>query len=241
MKRAIKNLLFRVAAFVDKNDSPKNLFYHDIGRKYTEMGTDAGLFAAHMQYARECDTVCFDDGFRGIWDARELLPSIKPDVKVFLAVDLVGMHGYLDWNEILCLHKNYHVDFQCHTWTHQTLAGPYNDEVPRPANGRTGAWFAHEIVESKAKLETCLGKCVTELCFPLGYFSRSVVKMCKSAGYKKVYASYPGGKTQDFIQPRCLAQDLSTSGFRAVLNGGMDVFRRRYRRMHIFQSDFHVN
>lgn len=236
MKSFIKYCLLNFGALVYHDDSPKVVFYHDVGRQYTPMGTDAKAFWGHMACLRSKDVVCFDDGFKGIWDARDEFFKLKIKPKVFLAVALVGQEGYLTWDEIRVLQNNYGFDFQCHTWSHQTLAGPYNDEVAEPLNGRTEEWYRHELVDSKAELERRLGKKVDALCFPVGFFSDGVVRRCKEAGYEKVYASYPGNVVKDYVQPRCLVQDLSACAFNAVLNGGMMVFKNRYKQMHKCKS-----
>lgn len=238
MKSFIKYCLLKLGALVYRDISPKVIFYHDIGVQYTPMGTDAKVFWGHMACLREGDVVCFDDGFRGIWDEREKLKvvSSKFSVIVFIAVGLVGKPGYLTWDKIRELQGNYGLEFQCHTWSHQTLIGPYNDEVEPPAEGRTEEWYRHELVDSKLELERQLGKKVTALCFPVGYFSDDVIRRCKEVGYKKVYASYPGNMADDYVQPRCLVQDLSPWGFKAVLNGGMMCMAKRYRRMHTFKD-----
>lgn len=236
MKAFIRRLFLWLGAWISHDFSPKVVFYHDIGRKWTPMGTSADVFWRHMMTLREGDVVCFDDGFRGIWDNRDKFKeaSFELSVKaiVFLAVDLVGKPGYLTWDEIKELQDKYGFDFQCHTWSHQTLAGPYNDEVPEPANGRTEGWYRHELVDSKAELERQLGKKVTALCFPVGYFTDDVIRRCKAAGYEKVYASYPGDITDNYIQPRCLVQDMSVFEFKCVLSGGMNWLRPRYLRRH---------
>lgn len=238
MVRKIKSFLIRVLAIIHADSSAKVVFYHDISKKYTPMGTEANVFWAHMTCLREGDIVCFDDGFRGLWDEREKLRvvSLAFGVKiiVFLAVGLVGKPGYLTWVEIRELQDKYRVEFQCHTWSHQTLAGPYNYEVREPINGRTEEWYRYELVDSKAELERQLGKNVTSLCFPVGYFSDDVIRRCKNAGYQKVYASYPGNVTDEYIQPRCLVQDFQLSTFKAVLRGGMCLFAPHYRQLHEF-------
>ena len=237
MKQCIKTLILLFRAFYVRDYRPKVVFYHDIGKKWTSMGTDETVFWKHIAYLREDDVICFDDGFRGIWDKREKLAELinrKNKIIVFLAVGLIGKYGYLTWDEISELQDEYCIDFQCHTWSHQTLAGAYNEEVPEPMGGRTENWFRHELIDSKFEIEQRLGKTVTSLCLPVGHFSKDVIRRCKEAGYKKVYASYPGNITEDYIQPRCLVQDLSVTAFRAILNGGMMAFEKRYRRMHVF-------
>ena len=239
MKLFIKYCLLNLGALVYRDDLPKVVFYHDVGRQYTPMGTDAKVFWGHMDCLRSKDVVCFDDGFRGIWDVREKLKvvSCKFRVIVFIAVGLVGKLGYLTWDEIRTLQNEYGIKFQCHTWSHQTLVGKWNDEEPKPEGGRTEAWYRHELIDSKTELERQLGKKVTSLCFPVGQFSDDVIRRCKEAGYEKVYASYPGNVTDDYIQPRCIAQDLSKNAFKAVLNGGMRWFKRRYMRLHYIEEE----
>ena len=229
--RFVKRLALLVGSVFAHDTSPKVVFYHDIGQKWTPMGTPVDLFLAHMKYLRKGDVVCFDDGFRGIWDERDLLGRVKC-VIVFVAVELVGRPGYLTWDEIRELQNKYGIAFQCHTWSHQTLAGPWNVEVVEPKEGRTEEWYKHELVDSKAELERMLCKKVTALCFPVGYFSDKVISRCKAAGYEKVYASYPGNVTGDYVQPRCLVQHMSAGEFKSVLKGAMNLFRWHYFMRH---------
>lgn len=237
MKRKFKTLILWLHALVKRDAAPKCIFYHDVSKDYTSMGTAREVFWQHMGLLRAGDVVCFDDGFRGIWDGRETFKVGQIRPKVFLAVDLIGKPNYLTWGEILTLQNEYGFDFQCHTWSHQTLTGPYNDEVASPAEGRTEAWFTRELVESKRELEVRLGKEITELCFPVGYFSDEVIARCKQAGYKRVWASYPGNLSDDYVQPRCLCQDLSTFEVRCVLNGGMNPLAKRYLGMHKINAE----
>lgn len=238
MRGFVKYILLLLGGVLFRDVRPKVVFYHDIGKRYTPMGTASDIFWAHMKRLRTGDVVCFDDGFRGIWDYRERLAvsrqRVAVKVIVFLAIGLVGKLGYLTWDEIKELQDKYDVEFQCHTWSHQTLVGPYNDEVPEPVNGRTEEWYRHELVDSKVELERQLSKKVTAFCFPVGYFSDVVIRRCKEAGYEKVYASYPGNVTDDYIQPRCLVQDLSVGALMSVLRGGMSVLATRYLKLHKF-------
>lgn len=238
MRSIIKKMLLRLFAFFFRDDGSKVVFYHDIGRTYTNMGTPAEVFYAHMKCLREGDVVCFDDGFRGVWDERDRLKAeISKNCKntrviIFVAVDLMGKTGYITWDEIRILQEVYKVEFGCHTWSHQTLIGPWNSEVPIPEGGRTEEWYKHELIDSKVELERRLNHEVTNLCFPVGYFSDDIIRRCRDAGYQKVYASYPGNVTSDYIQPRCLVQDMSVVELRNVLRGGMNILRHRYLKKH---------
>jgi len=233
MRSFVRYLFLRLGAIFGSR-KPKVVFYHDIDKKYTSMGTPEEVFWAHMKCLRDGDVVCFDDGFRGIWDVREKLKVVSCEFRVivFIAVGLVGKPEYLTWDEIKELQSRYGIDFQCHTWSHQTLVGPYNYEVAEPPNGRTEEWYRHELVDSKAELERQLGKKVTALCFPVGYFTDDVIRRCRESGYEKVYASYPGDVTGGYMQPRCLVQNMSVLEFSFVLNGGMNWLQARYLLRH---------
>ena len=129
MKNIIKSLILQLSALLLRDNSPKVVFYHDVGTLYSPMGTAEKVFWGHMSCLREGDVVCFDDGFRGIWDAREKLKGVssKFRVIVFIAVGLVGKPGYLTWEEIKELQDMYGLDFSAtlglikHWWVHITM------------------------------------------------------------------------------------------------------------------------
>lgn len=235
IKSVIKWWMMWWRATAQSDSAAKIVFYHDIGVENTPMGTPTELFWAHMAVLKQVDgghRVAFDDGFRGIWSERENLKreGIRP--LVFLPIRLIGMPGYLTWDEVLVLQNEYRFDFQCHTWSHQTLVGEYIDESPIAP--RTDEWYKRELVEAKSELEKRLGKTVTGLCFPAGMFSEDVVRRCREAGYEKLYASYPGNipDEDELIVPRNLVQDFGVSAFQLVLKGGMMAFEKRYRGLH---------
>lgn len=230
MARHIKTILIWVWSILRRDTSPKVVFYHDVGTKHTPMGTEEKTFWAHMAQLRLGDRVCLDDGFRGAWEHREQFRQMGICPFVSIAVRLVGQPGYLTWDEIRELQNDYGFTFVNHTWSHQTLAGEMIDESP--IEERTEAWYERELVASKQKIEAEIGRPVDTLCFPVGLVSEAVIERCKRAGYRQVYASYPGNVTNDYVQPRCLCQDLSPLAFRAALNGGLNFFRARYRKRH---------
>ena len=262
MKRVLKRLYLSAAACASRDDSAKVVFYHDVGRANTPMGTDAALFAAHVRVAKRRGwafapalgpflerpaekslLLCFDDGFRGVWENRAFFREEGLRPLVFLAVRLVGLPGYLTWDEIRCLRDEFGFRFGGHTWSHQTLAGEMIDESPKEA--RTDAWFARELTESREFLSRRLGESVDALCFPAGHFSADVVRRCAAAGYRWLFTSVPGriplampgaggesGVGGVVLLPRVLCQDLSASEFAAVLRGGMSRLSGRYLRQH---------
>lgn len=230
MANRIKTLLFLLVALMRRDDRPKVVFYHDVGTEWTPMGTSPQMFWTHMKQLRKNDVVCLDDGFRGVWNERDKFKAMGHCPRISVAPRLVGTEGYLNWDELRILHNDYGFAVVCHGWSHQTLAGPMIDESPKEE--RTEEWYRRELVESRQEIERQLGCAVDELCFPVGNFSDDVIRRCKEAGYKRVYASYPGNVCDDYVQPRCIVQDLGPAAFRAVLNGGMMLFRNRYLKKH---------
>ncbi|MEG1574632.1 MAG: polysaccharide deacetylase family protein, partial [Bacteroidales bacterium] len=188
----LKETALKISAIINRNHKSKILFYHDVfsNERYTDMGTPQELFGKHIDMIRKCGfeitpeisknedqiQICFDDGFRGIWDTRKYF--IDNDIKptIFLAVELIGEKGYLKKDEILELQDNGFI-FQSHAWSHKNLTG---------FNGKE---LEHEIKGSMDFLSDILGKPVKEICFPIGYFSKNVYNECRRWGYETMYSS----------------------------------------------------
>lgn len=224
-----------VSSAVNHNRKSKVLFYHDISGDecYTDMGTPLELFKSHIDTINRCKfkivpevtetgdqvQICFDDGFRGIWDTRRYFMdnNIKPTV--FLAVDLIGQKGYLGRDEILELQKSGFI-FQSHAWSHKNLTDFHGKDLER------------EIKGSMDYLSDMLGKPVKEICFPIGYFSKEVYDECRKWGYETMYSSIPGNFEDDIIfdgvKTRNLIQFYSPATVKYVLFGALAPFRNRY-------------
>ncbi len=250
MKRIVKHLALKVFALFFRNDGPKVVYYHDVGKSYTNMGTPLELLKAHIACARRMGfsfvsnleelnspkklLICFDDGFRGLWDARDYFFQEGVCPTVFIAVDLVGRPGYLTWDEI-CELQNHGFTFQSHTWSHRSLT-----EV-------SCAELKQELFDSRKELERRLGHEVGALCFPRGLFSLRVLKACVEAGFSALFTSVPGDTVQTIdipgyngvarLVPRILVQSASVGEFESILHGAMTPLRNRYMSKHFLESD----
>ena len=239
MRSFVRCMAFKAAALLCRNVGPKIVYYHDMGKNHTSMGTDAKLLKAHVAAAldegfvfageimqlkeRRLLHICFDDGFRGILEHAEWFASEGIRPTVFIPVGLVGQPGYLAWHEIAELQR-LGFNFEGHTWTHRPLT-----EVP------VSEWH-HELHDSKCCLEDKLGRPVSCLCYPCGFFSdRAIAAVCE-AGYCYQIGSYPGCvDLNEELVPRHLVQSLSVVEYRLVLQGALLPFRRRYIRQHFRQ------
>lgn len=260
MKRLLKRWLFFFYSMVRKDVGPKIIFYHDIGTQYTKMGTDESIFKAHVEaalsrgfeYVDSLDAllkggdkkllICFDDGFRGVWDQREYFKRMGIRPLVFVPVALIGQAGHLTWEEIKALQKLGFI-FEGHTWSHQTLSGEFIEEAPR--EDRTDDWYERELKSSKMELERRLGAEVSSICFPAGHFSPRVMSLCDRYGYRYLFTSVPGSvpmrlpnaenepwMERIMLLPRHLCQNLTRSEFVWVLNGAMAPLASRYLSQH---------
>ncbi len=237
MKTIIRKTLLKVLALLYRDDGPKVVYYHDVGKVYTDMGTPFELFKSHVESARGMGfsfvskledlnapkklLMCFDDGFRGLWNEREyfIREGIRP--VVFIAVDLVGKSGYMTWGEIRELQR-YGFVFQAHTWSHRPLT-----DVPE------NEW-KHELVDAREIIEHELVHDTNLVCFPCGMHSQKIIAAAKAAGYVKLFASYPGPFCADeLVVPRNLVQNLSVDEFKYVLHGALAPLKRRYMRQHM--------
>lgn len=226
------------------NNISKVLYYHDIfkERSYKSidtgilLGTSLHLFEKHIAIIREQGykivpqiendknevSIMFDDGFRGIWDNRQFFYDNQIYPTVFLAVDLIGKPGFLTVDEILELQQNGFI-FQCHSWSHRDLSNLNAHDLEK------------ELCDSKAFLSMLLRKDVSELCLPLGYFSKALLEELPKYGYRKVYSSIPGNSDEkifNILETRNLCQFADPYEFRWILRGGANILRKRYIKLH---------
>lgn len=237
MKEVIKRILYLSAYLFHHNQKSKIIYYHDVSTEYTDMGTDMNTIKRQFDCVRKCGfqfveeidaplhqvMVCFDDGWAGLYYAKDFFLAEKVFPTVFIAVDLIGRPGYLTLDQILELQSlGFH--FEGHTWSHEDLT-LYDAEGLR-----------HEIKDSKEELAKLLGKPVTALCFPKGRFSDEVYQCSVAAGYEKLYSSITGGY-YDLLDSRnliCrnLVQSVSDKEFYYILNSTSRFFVKRTMKLH---------
>lgn len=244
IKRTVKFVLLLIGSIVCRNHKSKILYYHDIYLDHSYksldsdilMGTSIEMFKKHLTAIKNEGyrivpqitnpegevAIMLDDGFRGIWDNCQFFYENNLCPTVFLAVDLIGKEGFLTEEEILEL-QNHGFIFQCHGWSHKDLTS-FNDEE-----------LKKELVDSKNHLEKLLGREVSEICLPLGFFSDHLVELTKKAGYKEVYSSVSGtydNRVIGYMRTRNLCQFSSPLNLKLILNGGSEIFRKRDINRH---------
>ncbi|MFD1062576.1 polysaccharide deacetylase family protein [Winogradskyella litorisediminis] len=167
--------------------------------------------------------ICFDDGFKGIYDCKSYFIKNNIKVHIFLISSFIGKENYLNKEQILDLNTYSNFTFGAHTDNHVNLGTLNKDEI------------TSELVTCKNKLEDLLSEEITDLCFPRGSFSNKVIALCKEAGYNSLYSSIPGNYfsviKKDVIC-RNLVQHDSPSAFKQSLNGAQNILTKKRLKQH---------
>lgn len=232
----IKSVVLYSGYLLHRNNKSKVIFYHDVGLKYTDMGTPFETIKSHINLIRKNGfdivntidekqnqiMICFDDGWSGLYDAKEYFNKEGIHPTVFIAVDLIGSEGHMTAEQIKELASEGFI-FQAHTWSHDDLTKC--DEVG----------LQKELVEAKKEMEEMLLLKFNSICFPQGYYNQKVIKASINAGYKHLYSSIWGGyydKVNEGIICRNLAQDISSKDIKYVIKGSSPFFTSRYSKQH---------
>lgn len=236
MKSLLKHLVLFLGYIFHRNHQSKVIYYHDVSRKFTNMGTDFILLQKHFDLIRKSNydivseitsqnnqvMICFDDGWAGIYYYKDYFVKQQIFPTVFIAVDLIGKEGYLSESQIKEL-STMGFRFQAHTWSHNDLT-TFDD--PK---------LEYELKDSKIQLEKMFNHSFDSICFPMGRFSNKIKKKCFDFGYKQLFSSLPGGyydlETESLICRNC-AQNASLFELKWILNGRSTFFFHKLMNQH---------
>ncbi len=241
--KKIKNLILYCSHLYYKNRQSKIIFYHDVhlnGSSYTDMSTSIIVFKSHVDEIRKNGfeivkqiknkeseiQICFDDGFKGIYDNKDYFVNESIFPTIFLAIALIGKEGYLSEDNILEL-QSLGFNFESHAQSHLNLTSFSDVELK------------YELEESKKYLENLLQKEITEICFPIGYFSDRVYTFSKQAGYKILHSSIPGNYFQrDWkeVVNRNLVQFFNQKEVKYTIFGALIPFRNHYKKRQFLKE-----
>lgn len=239
IKVLLKSCIFLLAYIFHRNHDSKVIYYHDVSKKYTDMGTELELMKRHFKLVRVSGysfvpsvnqpkgqvMVCFDDGWRGLYDYKDFFVQERILPTVFIAVSLIGEEGYLSIEQIKEL-EELGFRFECHAWSHYDLS-TYSERD-----------LEHELKDSKEWLEKTFGHPFNDICYPQGRFSDTVHKLCNRYGYVRQFSSISGGyydlNEQGLVCRNC-AQFSSPSEFKWMLNSTSTFYKKRLMKQHYQQ------
>lgn len=231
----IKHFIARLCAFILRNRRSRVIFYHDIhdesSIKYYECSTSINLFLKHISLLRENGfevvkeitkpynqiMITFDDGYKGLYDFRNIIESHKIYIKIFLISSKMKDPNFISIKQLKVLNDSKYYSFGAHTHNHYPLISLDDKQI------------IFEITESKKIISSIIKDDVDDFAFPIGKFNDNVITKCKQNGFKKLYSAVPGAYyDNDRYIFRSLAQDLTTKQFRSMIYGGYDIFKKYY-------------
>lgn len=233
-----KKILFYLSALIFNNTKSKVIYYHDVHDNviYTSMSTPIELFKKHIEIIKKTYdivdnikntnkqiVICFDDGFRGIYDNKDYFIKEDINVIIFLISSFINNENYLTESEIIELNKFTNFKFGAHTHSHINLGPLKKKEIIK------------EINLCKDELERILEEPVEHLCFPRGSFSENVIDLSIVSGYKYLYSSIPGnfnGKIKKDIIHRNLVQQDTPEMLKLSLKGAQNILRKKRLKQH---------
>lgn len=125
----------------------------------------------------------FDDGYEELYHTVfPLLEKYDAKAAVFLISAFIGKPGYLTREQILRMQQSGRFSFGSHGVNHRRLRSLPDEEIRR------------ELQDSKAALETLLGRPVTAFCYPFGAggFDKRVRPLVFEAGYQYDFSTRKG-------------------------------------------------
>lgn len=127
--------------------------------------------------------ITFDDGYENNYqEAFKILKELQLPATIFIIPALVGIEGYLSWQEIIEMSESGIISIGSHTMTH-----PWLKDLPEPK-------LESELSDSKRAIESHIRKEVYAFSYPLGGFNENIREKVIKAGYKTAVATNPGKK-----------------------------------------------
>ncbi len=154
----------------------------------------------------------FDDGYRNFYDnAYPLLKKYNMKAIEFVITAVEDVPAYLTWGEISEMDRSGLIEFGAHTRRHPNLPDLTTNSIN------------YEITQSKADLESHLGKTVNWFAYPYGSYNSYIVSETQKAGYKAaVTTNYSAVQNKDkmYLLPRIMVDGRFT----------LDEFARRIQQ-----------
>ncbi len=128
----------------------------------------------------------FDDGYANNFDhAFPIIKKLSLPATIYLVTDRMGTEGFLSWENIQTMSASGLFTWGSHTQTHRHFVRkePYqNLEV--------------ELAQSKALIESQLGKLCDHLAWPWGDYETDWLPLVKKLGYKSAVTTLAGANAE---------------------------------------------
>jgi peptidoglycan/xylan/chitin deacetylase (PgdA/CDA1 family) len=142
--------------------------------------------------------VHFDDGWKSALLALPVLDAYGFKATFWIIAGKGIGQPHMDWEEIQAIAQNPHYDIFSHTMRHPWKP---NDTMLDWINGKTPGkgpdQVRWELTESRRVLTEKIGRQVTYLAWPVGFYNDSLIELAKESGYVALFTvdkgvNYPG-------------------------------------------------
>jgi peptidoglycan/xylan/chitin deacetylase (PgdA/CDA1 family) len=181
-------------------DRAINLTFHGVGEPPRRLDPgEANVWVSHERFLSILDSVAgrndvritFDDG--NLSDVKHALPALRErglKAAFFVVAGRLGAPCFLDAAAVEEL-ADAGMTIGSHGMRH------------RAWRGLDDAALREELVDSKAILESVVGRPVTQAACPFGSYDRRVLRRLRGSGYDQVYTSDRGTtRSREFLQAR---------------------------------------
>ena len=160
--------------------------------------------------------VAFDDGCASLFNyAYAILNKFNFKAHIFIATDFIGKEGYLQWDQIVKLHKDGFI-IGSHGHSHRNLATLGSEDICR------------ELQISKSLLQEKLNVNIDIVSLPHGGFDKHVLEAIEETGFKAAFTSVPtyGISCENlYVFGRfAILANTSQAKFEAIVNHRLRVF-----------------
>jgi len=133
------------------------------------------------KFPRKSIVITFDDGYENIYDnALPILKEYGAKGSVFVISSKIGVHGYLNKNELQKMAKSGVISVQAHTVNHKHLNKlKYEEQL-------------FELENSKKSIEDIIEQKVDFICYPYGEYNKDTISAAQKANYKLGFTIGPG-------------------------------------------------
>lgn len=141
----------------------------------------ANALINHQSLPGKPVVVTVDDGYSDFFSyGFPIIQKYKIKTSLFIPTGLLGVTGYMNWDNIKSMEGSGVVNSYNHTWSHYSLGR--NDE----------AKIEQEIQAAKSQLIAQLGKTDDIFAYPYGTTSPEAISVLQKNGFKAAFTTIPG-------------------------------------------------
>lgn len=167
---------------VDSRYFDQQMAYLSAGKFQTLSSEDlVHALLDHTSLPNKSVLLTFDDGYDDMYAyAFPTLEKYHLIGNFMISTGLVGVSGYLTWDELKDMQKSPYVRLYNHTWSHADLANSSHDKIES------------EMTMSQSQLATNLGIKPDIMAYPYGSFNDEVKQIIKEHGFVAAFSTIGG-------------------------------------------------